>query len=151
MSKKANHRVGRPPRITLDRLQDMNLADLQQAWAHFYNALTPAIPADLLRLGIAYSLQENRLGGLTRESKRDLKHAAAMSPKDPATRAPSARLSTGTRLVRDWHGAGHVVTVLDQGFEYDGKTWRSLSAIAKAITGAHHNGRRFFGLMDNAR
>jgi hypothetical protein len=50
------------------------------------------------------------------------------------------------RLVRDWHGTGHVVTVLDQGFEYDAQTWRSLSAIAKAITGGHHNGRRYFGL-----
>lgn len=143
--------MGRRARVSLDQLQGMDLAALQAMWAHCFGAPTPTIPADLLRLGIAYSLQEKRLGGLTRVTKRDLKHAAAMSPKARATRAPSARLSTGTRLVRDWHGARHVVTVLDQGFEYDGKTWRSLSAIAKAITGAHHNGRRFFGLTDNVR
>lgn len=56
------------------------------------------------------------------------------------------KLTPGTRLVRDWHGAGHTVTVLDDGFEYGGKRWKSLTAIAKAITGAHWNGPRFFGL-----
>ncbi len=50
--------------------------------------------------------------------------------------------------MRDWHGTGHTVTVLDKGFEYDGRAWRSLSAIAKAITGAHWNGPRFFGLTE---
>ncbi|HCE21025.1 MAG TPA: hypothetical protein DF282_00725 [Hyphomonas sp.] len=52
----------------------------------------------------------------------------------------------GTRLVRDWRGIGHTVTVLDDGFEYDGKVWRSLTAIAKAVTGTHRNGPRSFGL-----
>lgn len=56
------------------------------------------------------------------------------------------KLTPGTRLVRDWHGVGHTVTVLEQGFAYGGKEWRSLSAIAKTITGAHWSGPRFFGL-----
>ena len=59
---------------------------------------------------------------------------------------PALKLTLGTKLVRDWHGEGHTVTVLDDGFEYDGRRWKSLSAIAKAITGTKWNGPRYFGL-----
>ncbi|KEZ00655.1 hypothetical protein AI27_03015 [Sphingomonas sp. BHC-A] len=58
------------------------------------------------------------------------------------------KLTVGTRLVRDWHGVGHTVIVLDEGFEYKGQRWRSLTAVAKAITGTHWNGNRFFGLTE---
>ncbi|MEV5033983.1 DUF2924 domain-containing protein [Sphingobium sp. LMC3-1-1.1] len=58
------------------------------------------------------------------------------------------KLTVGTRLVRDWHGTGHTVIVLDEGFEYNGQRWRSLTAVAKAITGTHWNGNRFFGLTE---
>ena len=61
------------------------------------------------------------------------------------------KLTPGTRLVRDWHGVGHTVTVLEDGFVYDGLQWPSLSAIAKAITGAHWNGPRFFGLTERRK
>lgn len=61
------------------------------------------------------------------------------------------KLTPGTRLVRDWHGVGHTVIVLERGFGYDGKQWKSLSAIATAITGAHWNGPRFFGLTEQRR
>jgi Protein of unknown function (DUF2924) len=61
------------------------------------------------------------------------------------------KLTPGTRLVRDWHGLGHTVIVLDDGFEYDGKHWRSLTAIAKAITGTAWNGPRFFGLTGRGK
>jgi hypothetical protein len=74
---------------------------------------------------------------------------AALAADQPAK--PTAiihKLNPGTRLVRDWHGVGHNVTVLEDGFAYDGKHWPSLSAIAKAITGAHWNGPRFFGLTE---
>ncbi len=56
------------------------------------------------------------------------------------------KLTLGTRLVREWHGRSHVVDVVEQGFVYDGKTFKSLSAIARAITGARWSGPRFFGL-----
>jgi len=56
------------------------------------------------------------------------------------------KLSPGTKLIRDWHGVGHSVTVLDNGFEYDGKHWKSLTAIARHITGTKWSGPRFFGL-----
>lgn len=105
---------------------------------------------DLLRLGIAHRLQERKLRGLSRESKRQLRQAVAVARRDNAMATSPRRLAPGTRLVRDWHGVGHTVIVLDEGFEYDGRTWRSLTAIAKAITGAHRNGPRFFGLTGDA-
>jgi hypothetical protein len=77
---------------------------------------------------------------------------AAADRSAPAAAVVRARkLAPGTRLVRDWHGVGHTVTVLEKGFEYGGKTWPSLSAIAKAITGAHWNGPRFFGLTGSSK
>jgi hypothetical protein len=103
-----------------------------------------------LRSGIAYRLQEKKQGGLSRESKRLLRQTITIAQQDNVAAAPPRRLSTGTRLVRDWHGTGHTVTVRDEGFEYDGRTWRSLTAIAKAITGSHRNGPRFFGLTGDA-
>ncbi|MCZ8172425.1 MAG: DUF2924 domain-containing protein, partial [Brevundimonas sp.] len=65
---------------------------------------------------------------------------------------PSPRkLTPGTRLVRDWRGVGHTVVVLDDGFEYDRKHWKSLTAIAKAITGNQWNGPLFFGLAERKK
>jgi tRNA/rRNA methyltransferase len=67
---------------------------------------------------------------------------------DPAV---PRKLMPGTRLVRDWHGVGHTVVVLEDGFEYGGRRWSSLTAIARAITGSHWNGPRFFGLSRQVR
>jgi len=138
--------MGRRVYITLDRLADMTADELKAEWARRYAAPTPNLSPDLLRLGIAYRLQEQRLGGVSRSTKTILRQLAA-PPKDGVRNDPSPRkLTIGTRLVRDWHGIGHTVTVLENGFEYDGQQWRSLTAIAKAITGSHWNGPRFFGL-----
>jgi hypothetical protein len=134
--------------MSLDRLEELALAGLREEWARCHGAPAPNLSADLLRLGIAYRLQEKRLGAIDRESKRILRQVsrtAGERSEHPAS-PPQRRLTPGTRLVRDWRGVGHTVTVLEEGFEYDGKTWRSLTAIAKAITGPHRNGPRFFGL-----
>ena len=158
--------MGRKPRTSLDQLETMPLAELKQEWARLYGAPAPALSADLMRLGIAYRLQEQRLGGLSREAKSILRQAArareaasagaeAGGGEGPAASKSShpvpRKLTPGTRLVRDWHGTGHTVTVLEKGFAYAGKEWRSLSAIAKAITGGHWNGPRFFGLSGRGR
>lgn len=136
--------------MILDRLNGLGPAELKEEWARCHGAPAPSVTPDLLRLGIAYRLQEKKLGGLNRESKRLLRQAIAVARQDTASAAPLRRLTSGTRLVRDWHGVGHTVIVLDEGFEYDGRTWRSLTAIAKAITGSHRNGPAFFGLTGNA-
>jgi hypothetical protein len=132
--------------LTLNRLAEMPTDELKAEWERRYAAPTPNLSTDLLRLGIAYRLQEQRFGGVSRSTKSLLRELAGQ-PRDGERKSSLPRkLTIGTRLIRDWHGVGHTVTVLENGFEYDGKQWRSLTAIAKSITGSHWNGPRFFGL-----
>lgn len=131
----------------LANLPELSMGQLKEEWARCMGVPAPNVSADLLRLGLGYELQKRRFGGLSRESQRLLRMKAKASSSEPkATTSVPRKLTPGTRLVRDWHGEGHIVTVLEKGFEYDGKTWRSLTAVAKAITGSHWNGPRFFGL-----
>lgn len=134
--------------ITLDRIADMSTGELIEEWARRYAAPAPNLSPELLRLGIAYRLQEQRFGGVSR-STRSVLRQLARQPQEGKLKSRSPRkLTIGTRLVRDWHGVGHSVTVLEDGFEYNGKQWRSLTAIAKAISGSHCSGPGFFGLTD---
>jgi hypothetical protein len=132
--------------ITLGRLAELLPEELKAEWARRYGAPAPNLSPELLRLGIGYKLQEQRQGGLSRATRSLLRQFAAQTGEGSQKRPLPSKLLPGTRLVRDWHGAGHTVVVLEKGFEYDGKHWKSLSSIAKAITGAHWNGPRFFGL-----
>lgn len=132
--------------VTLDRLAEMPIKELKLEWARRMAAPAPNLSPDLLRLGIAYRLQEQKLGGVKRSTKSLLRRVAAQTSDSDGSTAIPLKLMPGTRLVRDWHGVGHSVTVLKDGFEYDGKKWKSLTAIAKSITGTHWNGPRFFGL-----
>jgi len=137
--------------ITLDRIAGMSTDELNEEWARRYAAPAPNLAPEFLRLGIAYRLQEQRLGGVSRSTKSFLRQLAAQ-PQEGKRKGPSPRkLTIGTRLVRDWHGVGHTVTVLEDGFEYGGKQWRSLSAIARAISGSHCSGPGFFGLTETRR
>jgi hypothetical protein len=129
----------------------MSASDLSTEWARRYGAPAPNISPDLLRMGLAYKWQEQRRGGLGRSTRTLLARASADRGAPAAAIVRARKLTPGTRLVRDWHGVGHTVTVLEKGFEYGGKTWPSLSAIAKAITGAHWNGPRFFGLTGSGK
>jgi len=134
--------------LSVDYLQELSRYELATEWARVYRTPAPCLSPDLLRLGIAYRLQCKKDEGLKLETTHlltECSKAAQQSPYAPA-QLLARKLTPGTKLVRDWHGVGHVVTVLDEGFEYDGQTWRSLTAIAKAITGTHRNGPRFFGL-----
>jgi hypothetical protein len=134
--------------LPLAKVAVLPIEELRREWASRYEAVAPNISPDLLRLGLAYKLQEQRAGGLSRSTRGALRHAAQLPAADQG-RAPLPRkLTLGTRLVRDWHGVGHTVVVTESGFEYDGKPWKSLSAIARAITGTHWNGPRFFGLVE---
>lgn len=134
--------------ITLDRIEEMTTDDLKAEWARRYAAPAPNLSPDLLRLGIAFRLQEQRLGGVSRSTKSLLRELAGQPKEGERKGPPPRKLTIGTRLVRDWHGVGHTVIVLENGFEYGGKEWQSLTAIAKAITGSHWNGPRFFGLSE---
>ncbi len=87
------------------------------------------------------------MGGLSRASLKRLRELA----ENPEGRGPppdlAASLRPGAKLVREWHGSTHVVIVTDTGFDYAGSSYKSLTQIAKLITGAHWSGPRFFGRM----
>jgi hypothetical protein len=93
---------------------------------------------------IAYHLQERVFGGLDRESLRFLDGLARHGG------SPRRRLKPGTVLVRDYQGQRHTITVVSDGFDWQGATYPSLSAIARAITGTAWSGPRFFALTPGA-
>ena len=136
--------------LTLARLADLPPESLKTEWARRHSAPTPNLSPDLLRLGLGYKLQEQRLGGLSRSTRTVLRRVAQQGGEGDTKAAPR-KLTPGTRLVRDWHGVGHTVTVLDKGFEYEDRRWKSLTAIARAITGTHWNGPMFFGLTERKK
>jgi len=139
------------PHMTLDRLAGLEGDPLRQEWARRYGASAPNLSPELLRLGIGYKLQEERLGGIGRSTRSFLRQLTARAAESEKKGPMPRKLTPGTRLVRDWHGVGHTVIVLEDGFEYDGRHWRSLTAITRAITGTHQSGQRFFGLSTTAK
>lgn len=124
---------------------------MKTEWVRRYAAPAPNLSPDLLRLGLGYKLQEQRLGGVSRSTRSLLRQVATQGSAAGTAKSVRRKLTPGTRLVRDWHGVGHTVIVLEDGFEYDGKHWKSLTAIAKAITGNHWNGPLFFGLTQRKK
>ena len=93
---------------------------------------------------MAYGIQAQAFGGLDAKTLQLLRKANGANGARPKPRR--SRLSKGSKLFREWHGETHEVLVLDKGFAWRGETYPSLSAIARAITGAHWNGWAFFGL-----
>lgn len=141
--------MSRKQTLGLDQVWDLPSERLREEWARLHDASPPSISTDLLRMGLAYRLQALRFGSVNRTTRTLLMNPVRRKSKDrlPAT----IRLSPGTKLVRDWHGVGYTVTVLEKGFDYDGKVWSSLTAIACAITGSKWNGPKFFGVTGTAR
>ena len=107
-----------------------------------------------LELRLSWRIQELALGGLSRQTARMLELLADEVDGNSDRKAILADPRTpfvGTRLVREWDGVEHTVTVLRDGFEWQGRRFKSLSAAARAITGSNWNGYRFFGLGDARR
>jgi len=129
-------------------LPDCPRADLEAEWRRLYRCEAPRISRDLLLRGLAYRHQELRRGGLGKTTRRKLKTLAKMFQTTGRVGAdPGLALKPGARLVREWHGRTHTVTVTEDGFEYAGATYSSLTKVAKKITGARWSGPRFFGLV----
>ena len=125
-----------------------SLDELRREWRRLYHNNPPRISRDLLILGIAYRHQEIEHGGLGKATLRKLRTlATALRTTGRVGPTPSLTLKPGARLVREWHGRTHNVTVTEDGFDYAGTTYPSLTTIAKKITGAHWSGPRFFGLL----
>ena len=129
-------------------LSGASLDKLRDEWRRLYRCEPPRISRDLLARGIAYRRQELQHGGLGNTTRRKLKTLAKMfRTTGRVAPDPGLALKPGARLVREWHGRTHTVTVTEDGFEYAGTSYPSLTKVAKRITGAHWSGPRFFGLV----
>jgi hypothetical protein len=135
----------------LDRLLKMKPAELRARWREVYRSFAPDIGPDLLRRGIAYRLQERGQGSLTSYTRREIERQIKRLGKNDGVSVSTPSLKPGTRLVRSWRGKMNQVLVLEDGFEFDGRRYGSLTQIASGITGAHWSGPRFFGLLAKPR
>jgi hypothetical protein len=135
-------------REALSRLPNLDIRELREEWSRLYKAdASPHLSRGLLIRAVAYRMQEVALGGLRPEPQRQLRQIA-MELKQTGQAATRFRpqLKPGTRLIREWQGRTYEVVVLDDGCSWQGTPYRSLSAIARKITGTAWSGPLFFGL-----
>jgi hypothetical protein len=131
----------------IDRIRSLGLEELRREWRRLNHAEPPKLSRDLFILALGYRLQEVAQGGLGKATRRKLQTMAkALRATGRVGPAPNLSLKPGARLVRKWRGRTHTVTVTEDGFEYAGENYPSLTKIAKKITGAHWSGPRFYGL-----
>lgn len=138
----------------LAALRKMSVVELKQRWETLFGTPAPNNSRSYLEVRLGNRIQELMLGGLSRDTRRVLdllvkelegKNTRRAIMTDPRKPIP------GTRLLREWDGAEHSVTVLRDGFDWQGRKFKSLSAVARAITGTQWNGYRFFGLREAGR
>jgi len=154
----------------IEGLRDLTVAELRERYAAVFGEPTTSRHKEYLRKRIAWRMQANAEGGLTARARRRAEELA--DEADLRLLAPAARTVTGplpasredrppmhrdprlpvpgTVLVRKYRGQTITVTVLENGIDYAGQVYRSLTAVAKAVTGSHWNGRLFFGLAGKA-
>ena len=140
----------RAERRRLYRSHPPKRAGLVAAWTETHGGAPPkGISTRLLALAAEYNAQARQHGGLKASTCRAL-YSLATDRDEPETRTrrppPASKATPGARLVREWHGQAHVVDVLDNAVLYRGRSYRSLSEVARIITGARWSGPRFFGL-----
>src|SRR5712675_2392096 len=131
-------------------LKSMPVTGLKSRWRELFDTEPPPYNRRFLESRLAYRIQELAFGGLKPETVERLAALAEGLGGKGAKQARSAqdRPIAGTRLIRDWQGVEHSVTVRDDGYEYQGRPYKSLSAIARLITGTRWNGWVFFGLKN---
>lgn len=122
-------------------VEQLDLEGLRRFWGQRYGAPPQLRSVSLLRMLLAWRAQSEALGGLDRESRRVLGRKGKV-------RAEGLDLGIGARLTRQWQGRMHEVLVEAGGFRWEGRHYRSLSAVATAIAGSRWNGPRFFGLRE---
>ena len=134
-------------------LADLKTPELRVRWQRLYRAVPPArLSRDLLIRAIAHRIQERAHGGLNKVTKRKLRSLAQKLEIDgDGTFDPGISLKPGAKLIREWQGETHSVIALEDGFDYLGRRYGSLSKVAWEITGAHWSGPRFFGLRKAAK
>lgn len=130
------------PPVAVTDLEAMERPELLDLWREVFGRPAPkSLSRPFLCRFLAFELQSRRHGGLPARVKTALDKGPGARPR---TAGPA--LKPGGRLLREWNGTTHVVDVTEDGFRWNGQTWRSLSVIARAITGAHWSGPRFFGI-----
>lgn len=134
----------------LAALKTQPIPSLKQQWRDLFETEPPPYNRRFLEHRLAYRIQELAYGGLKPETIKKLKAIAhEIDGGNPARRQSAKdRPIAGTRLIREYQGVEHCVTVRDEDFEYQGRPYQSLSAIARAITGTRWNGLLFFGLKN---
>ena len=135
-------------------LKTTPIPQLKVLWRNLYASDPPAYNRRFLEQRLAYRLQELAHGGLKTSTVKRLQQLGEQldgGKKSVRARRVDDRPIAGTRLIREWQGVAHEVTVQPDHFVYSGKPYKSLSAIAKAITGTSWNGRIFFGLRSARR
>jgi hypothetical protein len=133
-------------------LVDRSTNELRHVWRTLHHTGPPlGLSRDMMIRGLADKLQQRAYGGPRRALQRRLRILAAEFEKGARSFDPGIILRTGATLVRQWRGHTHTVLVREDGFEYEGQPYRSLTMIAAQITGAHWSGPRFFGLGKRAR
>ena len=138
----------------LAALKAMSVNELKTEWQAMFDAPAPNNSRTFLEIRLAYRIQELTYGGPDKQTRRLLdlladevegtltRKAQIADPRNPVV---------GTKLIREWDGVTHTVTVLKDGFDWGGQRYKSLSAVARAITGTRWNGYRFFGLRERKR
>jgi hypothetical protein len=138
----------------LAALKTMKTPELKAKWRELFDSEPPPFNRRYLESRLAYRIQELAYGGLKPETVKRLERLGEEldggDRKKSRVRADFKPIA-GTRLIREWQGIGHVVTVTAEGFEWQGRPYKSLSAIARAITGTRWNGWVFFGLKSRRR
>jgi len=132
----------------LAQLVRVRINELRKRWRAIFRIEPPsAFGPDLLRRGIAQRIQEQHYGGLSAQVQRQLNQIVKALEKKPSGRIElPRRIKPGAILVRTWKDKSHRVTVLNDGFAFEGRVHKSLSEIARYITGTRWNGPKFFGL-----
>ncbi len=148
------HQPDGPVLARLAGLKAMTVNELKAEWQTLMGSTPPNNSRTFLEQRLAYRIQELTYGGLPKPVSRLLD---ALADEIEGKKVRSTVISDprnpviGTRLVREWDGVEHVITVLQGGFDWQGRRYKSLSAIARDITGTQWNGYRFFGLRENKR
>src|SRR5271156_2445500 len=138
-------------REALSRLPTLEIGELRQQWRALYRGeASPHLSRELLVRAVAHRMQEVALGDLRPQRQRQLRQIAQQFKQTGAANTPlRPELKPGTRLMREWQGRNYDVLVLDDGFSWQGTSYRSLSAVARKITGTAWSGPLFFGLKPN--
>jgi hypothetical protein len=138
-------------REALSRLPKLDIHELREEWRCLYKAdVSPHLSRELLIRAVAYRMQEVALGGLRPELQRQLRQIAQNLKEGGQARIRlRPELKPGTRLIREWQGRTYEVMVLDACLSWQGTQYRSLSAIARKITGTAWSGPLFFGMKQN--